>query len=43
VNAGKLRLRISQLPPANVPVETLYRWLEATVDEIYRPQPSETR
>jgi hypothetical protein len=34
VNARKLRLRIGQLPPANTSVETLYRWLDATVQEI---------
>lgn len=35
VNARKLRLRITQLPPATIPAETLLRWLEGTVWEIY--------
>jgi hypothetical protein len=34
VNARKLHQRIGQLPPSNVPAETLFRWLDATVTEI---------
>ncbi|HET7462797.1 MAG TPA: DUF6036 family nucleotidyltransferase [Longimicrobium sp.] len=37
VNHRKLYDRIGQLPRSNVPTETLRRWLEATVWEIYRP------
>jgi hypothetical protein len=36
VNAGKLRLRVTQLPPTAIPSEALVRWLEATVEEILR-------
>lgn len=43
VNARKLRLRIGQLPQAAIPAETLYRWLDATVHELVRPEPRESR
>ena len=35
VNARKLRLRVQQLGGSRIPADTLLRWLDATVREIY--------
>jgi hypothetical protein len=35
VNARKLRLRVQQLGRSRIPADTLLRWLDATVREIY--------